>query len=738
MTTIYLLMLAGFGLFGIVELVAHFFFKKGEKIIVERVLIGIAIALFAVRYMCYNDIQVVGDWEAFQHLGGPQTKVNSLIGELLLWFIIPANLFVLMRAFIRDGASSWFVKFLSIPILVCCAIFYKQMLINMIGVCHTSLADMKLVEILLPIEIGAMFALSIYYLLKDIKYRAGKHEYVYIAVVATVGTLFSMPPFVPSFFFGQGVESKCPAGFNFQHRMLLYTLFIILPFLIYFFLRNKGEKKIRYSVIYISLAVMFSFVTFNKYDKFLEPWRWPWQLCNTAVFILPICFIFKTKRLYYFTYFINVFGAAVAMIIPDYEGNTPLDPDTIRFIMNHLVALWMPLVGVALKVFERPKFKQYVYSMIGFTAYFALILFLNAYFTANGHQTDFFFTNGTRITEKFGEIGKKVFANTATWNIKGKALLFRPLYQSIFYVGYIVIGLGMWFVYQLGFDISDSHYELHLRLKGIRQDHIALQSVLDGRSYEEPMDKDAGIKLEIEHFSKKYGTSKRYSAHDITFEVHAGEVFGFLGPNGAGKSTTIKSIVGIQPITEGKIRVCGYDVQSQPVQSKAKIGFVPDHYALYEKLTGREYINYIADIFGVSKEERDERIAKYVKLFELEASIDNKIKTYSHGMKQKITIISALVHNPKVWILDEPLTGLDPTSIFQVKQCIKKHAEEGNIVFFSSHLIDVVEKLCDRVAIIKQGELKMVDSIENIEKSGKTLEECYLNIIGDNVTEAGK
>ena len=129
---------------------------------------------------------------------------------------------------------------------------------------------------------------------------------------------------------------------------------------------------------------------------------------------------------------------------------------------------------------------------------------------------------------------------------------------------------------------------------------------------------------------------------------------------------------------------------------------------------------------------------KYIKLFELEQSIDNKIKTYSHGMKQKIAIISALVHNPKIWILDEPLTGLDPTSIYQVKQCMLNHAREGNIVFFSSHLIDVVEKLCDRIGIIKHGELQVVESVKNIEKSGKTLEEFYLSIIGDNITQAGK
>ena len=211
-------------------------------------------------------------------------------------------------------------------------------------------------------------------------------------------------------------------------------------------------------------------------------------------------------------------------------------------------------------------------------------------------------------------------------------------------------------------------------------------------------------------------------------EVEGGQIFGFLGPNGAGKSTIIKSIVGIQPITDGSITVCGYDVDKQSVYAKSQIGFVPDHYALYEKLTGREYINYIADLYNVSLEDRNKRIDKYVKLFELESAFDNLMKTYSHGMKQKITIIAALVHNPRVWILDEPLTGLDPNSIFQVKECMKEHAKAGNIVFFSSHIIDVVEKICDRIAIIKKGQIMCVKDVSEIEKEG-TLEDFYLSVI---------
>ena len=241
------------------------------------------------------------------------------------------------------------------------------------------------------------------------------------------------------------------------------------------------------------------------------------------------------------------------------------------------------------------------------------------------------------------------------------------------------------------------------------------------------------IKLVFDNFTKRYGNSAVLSANHVSLEVKGGQIFGFLGPNGAGKSTCIKSAIGIQPVTDGNIYVCGYDVATQPVQTKRLIGYVPDHYALYEKLTGREYVNYIADLYGVSKEDRDERIARYVDLFELNQAFDNRMQTYSHGMKQKVTIMAALVHNPKIWILDEPLTGLDPQSIFQVKQCMIRHAQEGNIVFFSSHIIDVVEKLCTEIAIIKKGKIVYQADMKTVERDHpEGLEAFYLSTIHDN------
>ena len=327
--------------------------------------------------------------------------------------------------------------------------------------------------------------------------------------------------------------------------------------------------------------------------------------------------------------------------------------------------------------------------------------------------TDYFFINSTFIAEKLGKWAENIFNNLViTFTINGRTMTMHIVYQLIYYVVYALIGFGIWFIYQLMFDIADSR-----------------------RSLDKPMDENVGISLELKNFSKKYGLNNYYSAKNVNLSVKGGEVFGFLGPNGAGKSTCIKSIVGIQPITEGSISVCGYDVRTQGVGAKALIGFVPDHYALYENLTGREYLNYIADIYEVSKEDRNERLSRYIERFELKDSIDNKIKTYSHGMKQKVTIIAALVHDPKVWILDEPLTGLDPTSIYQVKECMREHASKGNIVFFSSHLIDIVEKLCDRIAIIKHGEIQAQLSLKDIEESGRSLEEFYLETIGDNTTK---
>ncbi len=237
--------------------------------------------------------------------------------------------------------------------------------------------------------------------------------------------------------------------------------------------------------------------------------------------------------------------------------------------------------------------------------------------------------------------------------------------------------------------------------------------------------------LKITNLSKRYGKSTVKSVDGMSLELREGEVFGFLGPNGAGKSTTIKCIVGILPFEEGEISVCGVDLLKDPLKAKQNIGYVPDNHAVFERLTGREYVNHIANLYNVPVDQMEKISSHYVKMFKLEHAFDNPIKSYSHGMKQKISVIAALVHNPKLWILDEPLTGLDPQSAYQLKTAMRKHADAGNTVFFSSHILDVVENLCDRVCIIKKGKLQTILDIHELKANNQSLEKMFMEIIGE-------
>jgi ABC-2 type transport system ATP-binding protein len=235
--------------------------------------------------------------------------------------------------------------------------------------------------------------------------------------------------------------------------------------------------------------------------------------------------------------------------------------------------------------------------------------------------------------------------------------------------------------------------------------------------------------LELINVNKAYKGSTKKAVDNVSFTVSDGEIVGLIGPNGAGKSTIIKMIMGILNYDSGTIRLDNQDIKNN-TDIKKFIGYVSDSHDVYEKLTGLEYINFICDIYGIN-ENRKEKIDNLVKKFELEESINAQIKTYSHGMKQKIAIISALIHEPRLFILDEPLTGLDPKSSFTLKKCMREHCKKGNFVLFSSHILDVVEKLCDKVVIIDKGKLIIEDSVNNLiekAKNEKSLEDIFLSI----------
>lgn len=235
--------------------------------------------------------------------------------------------------------------------------------------------------------------------------------------------------------------------------------------------------------------------------------------------------------------------------------------------------------------------------------------------------------------------------------------------------------------------------------------------------------------LEIKNLSKAYVTDK-YVVKDLTLTVNDGEVFGFIGHNGAGKSTTIKCAVGSLEFNSGEILLDGISLKNSPIEYKKKIAYIPDNPELYDFMTGIKYLNFIADIYDVQAEERTNLIKKYSDLFEIESVLGDVIASYSHGMKQKLALISALIHKPKLLILDEPFVGLDPKASFTLKEIMKELTSDGAIIFFSTHVLEVAEKLCDRIAIIKEGQVVLEGKTDELTKDN-SLEGVFLELEDD-------
>lgn len=236
--------------------------------------------------------------------------------------------------------------------------------------------------------------------------------------------------------------------------------------------------------------------------------------------------------------------------------------------------------------------------------------------------------------------------------------------------------------------------------------------------------------IEIKNVSKSYNKLQK-SVDSLDFTIKNGEIFGFLGPNGAGKTTTIKMITGILSIDEGDILIDGKSIIENPIEAKRNFGYVPDSPDMFLKLKGIEYLNFLADIYQVSEKDRKERIESLAKKFDIYENLNEQIQNYSHGMRQKIIVIGALIHNPRNLILDEPMTGLDPRSSHDLKELMKEHTKNGNSVFFSTHVLEVAEKLCDRIGIINKGKLIFVGTYEEMKqkfKENASLEDLFLEI----------
>ena len=233
--------------------------------------------------------------------------------------------------------------------------------------------------------------------------------------------------------------------------------------------------------------------------------------------------------------------------------------------------------------------------------------------------------------------------------------------------------------------------------------------------------------LQIKNFTKIYSNGK-IAVDNISLNVESGDIFAFIGPNGAGKTTTIKSVVGINDFDKGEILIDGIDIVKKPVDCKKIIAYIPDNPDIYDTLTGVQYLELVADIFRVSKEERNRLALEYAKLLGLEKDLNSPISTYSHGMKQKLVLISAFIHKPKLVVMDEPFVGLDPKASFTVKEIMKKFVKDGGAIFFSTHVLEVAEKLCNKVAIIKDGKIIACGTMDEVKKD-KSLEKVFLESV---------
>lgn len=236
--------------------------------------------------------------------------------------------------------------------------------------------------------------------------------------------------------------------------------------------------------------------------------------------------------------------------------------------------------------------------------------------------------------------------------------------------------------------------------------------------------------IELTNVSKSYN-GKVKAVENLNLNVRDGEIFGFLGPNGAGKTTTIKMITGILNSDSGSIKINGIDIKQNPIEAKKQFGFVPDNPDMFLRLKGLEYLNFIADIYNVPTKQRKEKIDELSKRFELTNALGDKLQSYSHGMRQKIVLMGALIHEPPVWILDEPMTGLDPKASFTLKEMMREHADSGKTVFFSTHVLEVAEKICDKVAIVNKGKVLFCGTLKEMRehfKANESLENMFLEM----------
>ena len=652
-----------------------------------------------------------------------------------------------------------YILYISIPIVLLGFKFYQNKIIKLLNVFfipitflfnliglplviysffgNFKLANINTLEIQLLLIMHSFMILSFIIHLKDlIKEGLPKNykPYLYMLLVILIGAIITIPNIGPGIIFGF-LKAK-QTNYSPLHIFII-TFSIITPFIIALLLQKITREWQEILLHFFTISLFVVFIDYYTILDFYNLSKWPIHLCHTAVYLILIAIWFKQKKLFYFTYFVNVIGTLFAIIFPAINKNYSFfSPEAVHFWQNHIGILFIPIIAVRINYFPKPVLKDMTMQALLFTIYFIFVSFVNAIFPTirnsvvfgnSGIGVDYFFLNGTQISQYVSilRIAREKVVKTITINgVKSSIYL---LHNLIIYISFITFTFGLIAVYNyidnFILNFKNITREFIIRLKK----HQKIPKLNKKELY---MLNEKKAKLQINNFSKIYPGANFYSVKDFSLTINEGEIFGFIGHNGAGKSTLIKSLVGVNSY-DGEISICDINLKLNPAQAKFLIGYVPDNHPLYERLTGREYIKYCAQIYMVEKKDYQARLDYYLELFNLTKDIDRLINTYSHGMKQKVSIIASLIHEPKIWILDEPLTGLDPTSVLMVKNCIINHAKKGNIVFFSSHIIEIVEGICDKIAIIKKGQLMYTGEVQNALKEYDSLTDLYKKYVLD-------
>lgn len=590
-------------------------------------------------------------------------------------------------------------------------------------------------SLIVPLILLATFV-AFYVLVRSFNtsfFHFSKKHIFYEVLLYLVVFLFSLSPLTLQVTFGHMTYRKFV--FTRQHLFMLLAPFVLIFILTNVYINRTHEYK-KFLLFTVSLAVIYSvYSVLNKSEIFtakfaFSPFKW-------LLLALPFIFLFELKRaMSIFTMFSTGVPLLFVFFLQLKENGSFFSLENMLTYLPALYLIVLSALTYTLRFFEMPSVKDLIIALVFFTLFFvvtAVILrIVDGLYSDNKtvqEHVDFFYINRRNIVDhaKFKTFLGNLRSKYRAVTIKGKTVTFPLTYL---FITWAICTITTLTVSQIFLQIQKScisfRFVVH-KLKKDRQIGVVKIGKITPELKKELDMKDSLVK--VQNFSKKYANNDFYSVKDVSFEISGGKIVGFVGHNGAGKSTLIKSLVGIQTITEGTISICGYNIEKNPTEAKYSLGYVSDNHALYEELTGREYITFVAKLFNVPKEVIKTKLIELTDFFQITYAIDRQIRTYSHGMKQKISVISSLIHEPKVWVLDEPLTGLDPTSAYQLKEAIKMHAKKGNIVIFSSHIIEVVENICDEVVIIKRGQMVINEKVSELKAKYGNLEQMYIKLI---------